>query len=108
MHIIYVSGQPPALPDGTLVTGSIAERTAACIRNIDAILGAHKSSLKKVIKTTVFLTDMAHFAEMDAEYGRWFKWEKKPARSCVAVHQLRSGVEVEIECVAEAGAFFIE
>ena len=50
------------------------------------------------VKVQVFLTDMKDFAEMNAEYEKWFT--SKPARSCVAVHQLPKGVNVEIECIA--------
>ncbi|KAL9121548.1 MAG: hypothetical protein Q9187_001898 [Circinaria calcarea] len=96
--VIYVSGQIPATPSGDLVTGTIAEKTAACCSNIKAILAAANSSIDKVVKVNVFLTDMANFGELNGEYEKWFVG--KPARSCVAVKQLPKGVDVEIECIA--------
>jgi 2-iminobutanoate/2-iminopropanoate deaminase len=96
--LIFVSGQIPAQPSGELIQGSMGEKTSACIRALKAILEEAGSSLDKVVKVQVFLTDMKDFAEMNEEYGKWFT--TKPARSCVAVHQLPKGVNVEIECIA--------
>lgn len=62
--LIFVSGQIPARADGTLVTGSIAEQTTACIEGLVNILEAAGSGLAKVTKVTVFITDMANFGEM--------------------------------------------
>ncbi|EPS30898.1 Protein mmf1 [Penicillium oxalicum] len=95
---IFVSGQIPADSTGTLVQGNIGELTQACCNNIDAILKAAGSEVSKIVKVNVFLTDMANFAEMNATYEKFFV--HKPARSCVAVHQLPKGVPVEIECIA--------
>ncbi|KAI9781276.1 MAG: hypothetical protein M1839_006069 [Geoglossum umbratile] len=95
---IFVSGQIPADASGALVQGSIAQQTEACIGNIRAILDAAGSSMDKVVRVGVFLTDMADFAEMNGVYALHFT--HKPARSCVAVKQLPKGVPVEIECVA--------
>ena len=99
-HAIYVSGQLPALPTGELPSDiSVGEKTRLCLKNLEAILKESGSELSKVVKVVVFLTDMKNFAEVNAEYESWFT-KHKPARSCVAVHQLPKGVEVEIECVA--------
>jgi len=97
---IYVSGQIPATATGEVLpsSASIAEKTAACIMNIRAILAAAGSSMDRVVKVNVFITDMANFAEMNGEYEKHFT--TKPARSCVAVKQLPKGVDVEIECIA--------
>ncbi|KAI9673598.1 MAG: hypothetical protein M1817_002235 [Caeruleum heppii] len=100
-HQIYVSGQIPALPTGALVTGSITDQTTACCRNIAAILEAAGSSMERVVKVNVFLTDMKDFGEMNGVFGSWFTG--RPARSCVAVKELPKGVPVEIECVALVG-----
>ena len=83
----------------------MAYKTSLCIQNLKAILTAAGSDLSKVVKTTVFLTDMKNFAEVNGEYEKHFGvgGAPKPARSCVAVHQLPKGVEVEIECVALPG-----
>ncbi|KAL8769551.1 MAG: hypothetical protein Q9209_004482 [Squamulea sp. 1 TL-2023] len=104
-HALYISGQLPALPSGELPPGSIAYKTSLCIANLKAILSAAGSDISRVVKTTVFLTDMKDFAEVNKEYEKHFGVDGglKPARSCVAVHQLPKGVEVEIECVALPG-----
>lgn len=73
-------------------------KTAACLNALSAILITAGSSLDKIVKVQVFLTDMGDFAEMNREYERIIK--HKPARSCVAVKELPKGVSIEIECVA--------
>ncbi|KAK3397729.1 Endoribonuclease L-PSP-domain-containing protein [Sordaria brevicollis] len=95
---IYCSGQIPCDSEGNLVEGTIQEKTAACIKNLKAVLEAAGSSIEKVVKVNAFLTDMSNFAAMNEEYSKWFT--HKPARSCVAVYQLPKGVDVEIECIA--------
>lgn len=67
--LIFVSGQIPARADGTLVTGSIAEQTTACIEGLVNILEAAGSELAKVTKVTVFITDMANFGEMVSDFS---------------------------------------
>jgi len=98
---IFVSGQIPGTPSGDIVMGDIKARTAACCDNIKAVLAAAGSSLDRVVKTTVFLRDMAFFPDMNAEYEKHFP--HRPARSCVAVVGLPKGVPVEIECIALPG-----
>jgi reactive intermediate/imine deaminase len=98
---IFVSGQIPADKNGNLVEGSIAQKTESCCNNVIAILKEAGSDITRVIKTTVFLDDMANFGEMNGVYEKFFA--HKPARSCVAVKQLPKGVPVEIECIALAG-----
>ncbi|ERF73520.1 hypothetical protein EPUS_07725 [Endocarpon pusillum Z07020] len=95
---IWVAGQIPADSEGKLIEGSMAEKTAMCCRNVKAVLEAAGSDIEKVVRVGVFLTDMKDFAEMNAEYEKWFT--QKPARTCVAVHQLPKGVPVEIEAIA--------
>ncbi|KAJ9625542.1 hypothetical protein H2203_004299 [Taxawa tesnikishii (nom. ined.)] len=97
---IYVSGQIPADAQGNLTEGSIADKTKVSCEGAKAILEEAGSSLEKVVKTTVFLDDMANFAEMNSVYEKYFA--HKPARSCVAVKELPKGVPVEIECIALA------
>ncbi|KAF2666439.1 protein MMF1, mitochondrial precursor [Microthyrium microscopicum] len=96
--LIFVSGQIPGSPDGTIVSGSIAACTAACCENVKAILAEAGSDISKVVKTTVFLADMKSFKEMNETYEQYFA--HRPARSCVAVRELPKGVPVEIECIA--------
>lgn len=76
----------------------MSQRTEACLKGLAAVLAEAGSSLDKIVKAQIFLTDMRDFAEMNAEYEKWIK--HKPARSCVAVKQLPKGVDIEIECVA--------
>jgi len=76
----------------------MAQRTEACLKALSAVLTEAGSSLSKIVKVQIFLTDMKDFAELNGEYEKWIK--HKPARSCVAVRQLSKGVDIEIECVA--------
>jgi reactive intermediate/imine deaminase len=99
--LIFVSGQLHADREGNLLEGTIAEQTAYCLKNAKAILEAGGSSLDKVIKTTIFITDMDHFKELNGEYEKWFSGEVKPARSCVAVKTLPKNARVEIEVIAQ-------
>ncbi len=78
--------------------GTMGDRTKACLQALSAVLEEAGSSLDKVVKVQIFLTDMQSFNEMNAEYEKWIT--HKPARSCVAVKQLPKGVDIEIECVA--------
>ena len=97
---IYTAGQialDPAI--GQVVEGGIREQTTRVMANLKAVLEAAGSGLGKVVKTTVFLIDMAEFAEMNEVYAKAFG-EHKPARSTVAVSGLPRGVRVEIEVVA--------
>ncbi|KAH0526510.1 hypothetical protein TsFJ059_009817 [Trichoderma semiorbis] len=95
---IYCSGQIPLTAEGTLIEGTIAEKTKKCCENLDAVLKEAGSSISKVVKTTIFISDMAHFVEMNGEYEKFFS--HKPARSCVAVKTLPKNVDVEIEAIA--------
>ncbi|TAQ87899.1 hypothetical protein B7494_g3785 [Chlorociboria aeruginascens] len=98
-HAIYCSGQLPADSSGNLSTSSsMASKTAACIKNLSVILTEAGSSLEKIVKVQIFLTDMKDFTKMNEEYEKWIR--HKPARSCVAVKELPKGASIEIECVA--------
>ena len=97
-HAIYCSGQLPADAQGNIIEGTMGEKTAAVLKALSAVLTEGGSSLEKIVKAQIFLTDMNDFAEMNVEYEKWIK--HKPARSCVAVKQLPKGVNIEIECVA--------
>jgi 2-iminobutanoate/2-iminopropanoate deaminase len=98
--LIYTAGQIALDPATTeVVAGGVPEQTERVMQNLRAILEATGSSLSKVVKTTVFLTDMADFAAMNEVYARAFG-DHRPARSTVAVAGLPRGVKVEIEVVA--------
>lgn len=99
-NLLYTAGQV-ALDPATMevVPGGVAAQTERVMANLQAVLRAGGSDLGRVIKTTVFLVDMADFAEMNAVYARWFG-DHRPARSTVAVAGLPKGVRVEIDVVA--------
>lgn len=100
-NLVYTSGQIPIDPaTGTFVEGGIKEQTRQSLNNVRAILEEAGLSMTNVIKTTVFLADMADFADMNAIYAEFFT-EPYPARSAVAVKTLPKGALVEIEVVAE-------
>jgi 2-iminobutanoate/2-iminopropanoate deaminase len=98
--LLFTAGQVGFDPaTGELVDGGIAEQTARVLENVRAILQAEGLELASVVKTTVFLVDMADFADMNTVYARAFG-DHRPARSTVAVAALPRGARVEIEAVA--------
>lgn len=97
--LLYISGQIPLKADGSLVQGDIKAQTEQVMANIRAVLESAGLSPKNVIKTTIFLTSMDHFATVNEIYGKTFDSEP-PARSTVAVSGLPKGVDVEIETIA--------
>ena len=99
-NTLYVSGQLPINPaTGLFAEGGIKELTAQSLTNMKAILEAAGMSFDNVVKTTVFLADMADFADMNEVYAQFFA-APFPARSAVAVKTLPTGARVEIECIA--------
>ena len=84
---------------GKLIDGDVAAQTRRTLLNLAAVLSAGGASLHDVVKTTVFLVDMADFAAMNEVYGEVFG-ESPPARSTVAVKGLPAGARVEIEAIA--------
>ena len=88
-----------ALESGELAGASVAEQTEQVMQNLAAILEAAGSGLDKLVKTTVFLVDLADFAAMNEVYARHVG-ERPPARSTVGIAQLPSGARVEIEAIA--------
>jgi 2-iminobutanoate/2-iminopropanoate deaminase len=97
---IFVSGQIPIIPEtGELLSGSTKEQTIQVIKNIQAILREAGLNLGNVAKTTVLLSDMADFAEMNEVYATCFA-KPFPARSAFAVKTLPKNVKIEIEVIA--------
>jgi 2-iminobutanoate/2-iminopropanoate deaminase len=97
---LFTAGQVALDPEkGELVAGGITEQTTRALNNLRAILGAAGSDFSHVVKTTVFLVDMADFTDMNAVYARAFG-DHRPARSTVAVAALPRGARVEIEVIA--------
>jgi len=98
--VIYTSGQLGIdTATGNLAEGGITAQTHQAFRNLIAILEAAGASLNQVVKTTVFLADMADFAAMNGVYAEYFQ-EPFPARSTIAVKSLPKNGMVEIEAVA--------
>ena len=101
-NLIFTSGQIPLNPEtGALEGDNIADQTHRVCKNLGAVLSAAGSDLKKVIKTTCYLSDMGNFAAFNEVYAMYFT--EKPARSCVAVKALPKGALVEVEVIAEKG-----
>ena len=97
---LFTAGQVALDPaKGELVPGGIAEQTTRALENLRAILKEGGTDFSRVVKTTVFLVDMADFAAMNEIYGKAFG-EHRPARSTVAVAALPRGARVEIEVIA--------
>ena len=86
-NLLITSGQIPLTPDGDLVAGGITEQTRQVLDNLSALLTAAGSDFAGVVKTTVFLSDMNNFAEMNAIYAEYFA-QPYPARSTVQVARL--------------------
>ncbi|MGI9627459.1 MAG: RidA family protein [Longimicrobiales bacterium] len=100
---IFASGQIPSDPaTGELVGGDVSNQTERVMRNLAAVLAEAGGSLGTVVKTTVFLSDMALFGDMNQKYEEHFG-DHRPARATVAVAGLPKNVDVEIEVVARVG-----
>jgi 2-iminobutanoate/2-iminopropanoate deaminase len=97
---IFVSGQGPVDPEtGKVFLGDIAEQARMTLENVRAILDDAGAKMDDVVKTTVFLTDIGHFAKMNEVYSQAFG-AVKPARTTVQAAALPLGIGVEIEAVA--------
>ena len=96
--LLFTSGQIPLRADGTLVEGDISAQTMQVLANLKAVIEAAGGTLKKVVKTTVFLKNLDDFAAMNKIYGDTFG-SHTPARSTVQVAKLPRDVLVEIEAI---------
>ncbi len=97
---VFTAGSLPLDPrSGEVVGGDVSAQTRQVLQNLKGILEAAGSSLGRVVKTTVFLTDFANFAAMNAVYAEFFPSDP-PARSTVEVGPLAKGALLEIEAVA--------
>lgn len=98
--LVFSAGQVGIDPQsGELVGGGVAAQAAQALDNLAAVLAAAGSGLDRVVKTTIFLVDMADFAAVNEAYAARVG-QPYPARSTVAVRELPKGAAVEIECVA--------
>ena len=101
--LVFLSGQIPLdVRTGQIVEGSVAEQTEMVLSAAGKILESAGSGLDRVLKVTVFMTDLARFAEMNEVYARFFP-ERPPARSAVQVAALPRGARIEIEMIALGG-----
>jgi len=97
-NLVFTSGQIPVAPDGS-ISDDIAEQARQALENLKAVLEAAGSSMSRVVKTTVFITDMGQFGTINGIYQQYFE-QPYPARSCVQVAELPKGVAIEIEAIA--------
>ena len=98
-NLVFCSGQIPIdVKTGEFVSNDVAEQTAQVLKNLSAVLEAAGSSLKSVVKTTVFLADMNDFGAMNEVYAEYFG-ENKPARATVQAARLPRDARVEIEAI---------
>ncbi len=99
-NTLYAAGQVALDPaTGKVVEGDVSAQATQCLKNVQAVLEAAGFAITDVVKTTVFITNMADFPLVNEEYKKVFK-EPYPARSCVGVASLPLGVQVEIEVIA--------
>lgn len=99
---LFVSGQIPLDPGGAIVEGGVAAQAERVLRNMAAILEAAGLDMGHVVKTTIYLSSMEHFATVNEVYRGFFP-DDPPARATVAVSGLPRGVDVEIEAIAVDG-----
>jgi 2-iminobutanoate/2-iminopropanoate deaminase len=97
---LFASGQIPLDPaTGTLITGGIAEQTHQVLKNLGGVLAAAGVGFDKVVKTTVYLSDMADFAAVNEIYATYFP-QPAPARATIQAAKLPRDVRVEIDLIA--------
>ena len=98
---IFASGQIPLDPStGALVAGGIEEQTRRVLANLRAVLEAAGAGFSDVVRTTIYLTDLSTFAQVNAIYAEHFDGDPAPARATVQVAALPLGAHVEIDCIA--------
>ena len=99
-NMVFLSGQVPLVPEtGLIAEGGIEGQARQMFENIKAVLASCGRGFENVVKTTVFMTDLADFNALNAIYAEYFP-ENPPARSCVQVAALPKGALVETECIA--------
>lgn len=98
--LVFISGQVPVDAKGNVVGTTMGEQTKQTLKNLQAVLEACGLKESSIVKTSVFITDMGAFGEMNAEYAAFFG-AHKPARECVEVAKLANNMLVEISAIAE-------
>jgi 2-iminobutanoate/2-iminopropanoate deaminase len=97
---VFVSGTPPLNPEsGEFVQGNIEAQTVQVLENIKTVLAAAGSSLDKVVKATVFCTNVGHYRRVNTVYAQYFPVDP-PARTYVAMGSWPEPFDIEIECIA--------
>ncbi len=102
--LLFISGQIPLDPDsGLVIAGDVGDQTHRVMRSLGAILDAAGASYEHVVRTTIFLTDLGDFAQVNEVYGSYFT-APEPSRATVEVAALPKGVSVEIDAIAHLPA----
>lgn len=101
--MLFISGQIPLDPaTGEVVDGDIAAQTKRVMDSLDAILRAAGADFSQVVRTTIFLTDLRNFGQVNEVYGSYFG-DPQPSRATLQVAALPKGVGVEIDAIAHLG-----
>ena len=101
--MLFISGQIPLDPaTGEVVDGDIAAQTKSVMDSLDAILRAAGADFSQVVRTTIFLTDLRNFGQVNEVYGSYFG-DPQPSRATLQVAALPKGVGVEIDAIAHLG-----
>jgi 2-iminobutanoate/2-iminopropanoate deaminase len=99
-NLLFISGQIPLEPEtGEILKGDIKAQTEQILENLKSILTAGGSSLDNVLRTTIFLTDLEDYADVNEMYAQFFE-KSMPARSTVQVSRLPMDVQIEIDAIA--------
>jgi 2-iminobutanoate/2-iminopropanoate deaminase len=99
--LVFVSGQIPLDPGtGEVVEGEIEAQAGQVFANLSAVLEAAGSNIERVLRTSVYLTDLSLFPRVNAVYERHFTGDPKPARSTIGVATLPLGVQIEVDAIA--------
>jgi 2-iminobutanoate/2-iminopropanoate deaminase len=105
-ELVFVSGQIPLdASTGKIVSGEIEDEARQVLSNLEAVLAASGSALARVVKTTVYLTDISLFPRINAIYAEAFNTDPSPARATVEVSALPLGARIEIDAIASANGF---
>lgn len=100
-HLLFLSGQLPIDPQkGKITADTVEEQTKQSLNNVKSILESAGGSMRDIVKTTVYLSDIGNFMRMNDVYGTFFDEADYPARSAFQVAALPQGALVEIEVVA--------
>ncbi len=99
-NMIFTAGQIHVTPDGKLLDGTIEEQTHQVMKNLSAVLEAAGATFADVVKTTIYVTDMASYAKVNEVYGSYMT-EPYPARETVCVKELPLGADIEISMIAK-------